>query len=388
MLWPFAINWINAPLLRLEWLTDVQISRNDTELCTQLRSGARRTLRFETVVGTDAERVLYENLLLANQADIFQLPWWPNQLWITESLAIGDDVIAVTDTTARGISAGDEVALIHDLQSAIAIVDSVSINEITLVDTLAAAWPIGTKVCRVFDARIQPQQQLRYLNDCVMTADVEFSAIDEWLETYTETADYLGYSVLRILSEASEELTIEYSRNMAVFDNQTGARHWRDISGFARRTRPHRFVCEGMSEITTLFNWLAARMGRVNPFWYPTHQHDFQVLANITSGATQITVANAKHTTAHGQPGRNHLFIKLRNGTVFYRRITSIVEINSTTERVNISSALGTTVAMADIEIACYLQLMRLSSDAVEISYNTDDKITCVVGLTCKRDDA
>lgn len=388
MLWPFAINWASSPLLRLEWLTDVQSSTNDAELCTELRSGARRTLSFETLAATDAERVIFENMLLANQGEVFQLPWWPDQVWITAALEIGDDVATVTDPAGRGIIAGVTVVLIHDLDNAIAIVDSVAGNEITFVDPLLAAFPIGTKIVRVFDARIKPQQPLRFLTDRVMTAEVEFSAVDDWTDTYTETADYLGYAVLRLLSEASEELAIEYSRNMSVFDSQTGSRSYRDVSGFARRTRPHRFVCEGMSEVTDLFNWLAARRGRANPFWYPTHQQDFQVLSNITSGATQINVANLKHTLAHGQPGRNHLFIKLRNGTVFYRRITSIVEINSTTERLTISSALGTAVAIADIEIACYLQLMRLSSDTVEISYNTDDKITCVVGLTCKRDDA
>lgn len=389
MLWPFAVNWNTPPLLRLEWLTAVQLSRNDSEFTAELRDGARRTLRFETLVGaTDAERMLYENILIANQGEVFQLPWWPDQLWITAALAIGDDVIAVTDTTGRAIAAGDEVALIHELQSAIAIVDSVTDSEITLVDPLVAAWPVGTKVVRVFDARIQPQQPLRYLNDRVMAAEVEFSALEEWIAAFTETADYLGLSVLRLLNEASEDLTVEYSRNMVVFDNQIGRRDWRDISGFARRTRPHRFVCDGITEVTDLFNWLAARRGRANHFWLPTQQHDFQVLANITSSAVQITVANAKHTIAYGQPGRNHLFIKLRNGTVFYRRITAIVEINSTTERLTISSALGAAVNFADIEIACYLQLMRLSSDAVEIRYDTDSSVTCVVGLTSVRDDA
>lgn len=388
MLWPFAINWATAPVLRLEWLTSVLLSRDDTEQCDELRAGARRTLRFDTVVETDAERVFYENMLLANQGNVFQLPWWPNQLWITAPIVSGDDTVAVTNTTGRGIAPGDSVALVYELRSQLAVVDSVTENEIVLTATLAAAWPVGTKLVRVFDARIQPSQQLTYLNDRVMTAQVQFDAIDEWTDNYTEAADYLGLAVMSLVSEATDDLVIDISRNMALFDNKTGKRQWDDVSGFARRTRPHRFVCDGMDEVISLFNFLAARRGRANRFWLPTFQHDFLVTANITSVSTQIMVANRLHSLAHGQPGRNHLFIKLRNGTVFYRRITSIVEVNSTTERVNISSALGTAVTISNIEIMCYLQLSRLSSDAVEIQYDTDDKVQCVFGLTAVRDDA
>lgn len=390
MLCPFAINWSSDPVLRLEWKTEVQISKDDTEFVTELRTGARRTLRFETVVGqTDAERVLFENILLAGQGETFQLPWWPQQLWLTAPIAIAATSIPVTTTTGREFSAGDAVALIHYDQnrSALAVVDSVAENEIVLTAGVAAAWPVGTKLVRVFDARLKPQQPLNYLNDRVLVAEVEFNALQEWQQEVSETADYLGLPILQSLTDASENLTQEVSRNISEFDNETGKRDWFDISGYARRTRSHRFVCDGMEEVPAFFNWLAARRGRANSFWLPTQQHDIEVTANITSGATQILVKNTKHTLAYKQPGRNHLFIKLKSGTVYCRKITALTEVNSTTERITMNSALGTAVAMGEIEIVCYLQLMRLSSDAVEVTYKTDECITCNIGLTAKRDD-
>jgi hypothetical protein len=389
MLWPFPINWSSSPLLRIEWLTEVQVSRDDTELASQLRDGARRKLRFETIVGeTDEERVLFENMLLANQSEVFQLPWWPQQVWVTEEIVSTANMFAVSNTAGRGFVSGGAAALVNGMRSQLVTVSVPLANSVTLMAPVGSVWPAGTKLVPVFDARIQPQQTLRYLTDRVMIAEVEFDAINEWTDTYTETDDYLGLSVLQSLTDFSEDMSHEYSRNLAVFDNETGSRNWIDISNRARRTRPHRFYCAGMDEITTLFNWLAARRGRLNRFWMPTNQQDFKCTTNITSGTTQIQVANYKHLLAHGQPGRNHLFIKLRNGTVFYRRITSIVEINSNTERLTISSALGVAVATTDIEIMCYLQLMRLSSDAVEIRYDTDEHVLCAVGLTCVRDDA
>lgn len=267
------------------------------------------------------------------------------------------------------------------------LVDSVDENEVVLTAAVSTAWAVGTKLVRVFDARLKPQQPFSYLNDRVLVAEVEFSALDEWVPDVTETAEYLGYSVLKTLSEASEEMAVEFSRNVIEFDNETGKRDWFDVSGKARRSRPHNFICQGMDELDNFFAWLASRRGRANPFWLPTQQQDIEVLANITSSATQFLIKNAKHALAYKQPGRNHIFIKLKSGTIFYRRITALTELNSTTERITINSALGTTVAVGDIEIVCYLQLMRLTSDTVEVTYKTDECVTSRIGLTAKRDD-
>lgn len=387
MLWPFAINWVTAPTLRLEWLTEVQLSRDDTELCFSLRDGARRTLQFETIVGTDAERVLYENLLISQQANVFQLPWWPQQVWVTQPVNVGDIAVAVTDTTGRDFVPGSLVALVHELRVQLATVESANGNSVTLTDDVDSAWPLGTKVVPVFDARIQSQQSLRYKTDVVMTAEVQFDAINEWTATYSETGDYLNYPVLTKLTEASDDLVVDVSRNMNVVDNKSGRRYYADLSGYSRRSRPHRFVCDGITEVVELFNWLTARRGRVNPFWLPTQQRDFTVTQNISAAATQIMVTNQQHNLVHGQPGRNHVFIKLKNGTVFHRRISAVEVVNVSNERITINASLGIVVNIADIEIACYLQLMRLSSDAVEVRFDTDSIVTCVVGLTSKRDD-
>src|SRR5690606_32766872 len=116
------------------------------------------------LVGTDAERVQYENILIAGQADEYQLPWWPQQVWVTAPIADTDTVIAVTDTTRRDITPGAQVAVVSELRAVLATVDSVTTNSVTLTAAVGE-WPVGTKVVPVFNARIQSQQRLRYLTD-------------------------------------------------------------------------------------------------------------------------------------------------------------------------------------------------------------------------------
>lgn len=385
MLWPFAINWEQTPLLRLEWLTQVQQAKDDTELVIQLRTGARRTLRFNTIVGTDAERVQYENILISAQGETFQLPWWPHQIWVTAPIAVSDVVLAVTATESKEILPGATVALVNEMRAVLATVDSVTANNVTLTEPVGA-WPAGTKVVPVFDARINAQQPITYLTDALLTAEVEFTALHEWIVEHTETADYLGYPVLTQQTEWSNDLTVEVARNIAVFDNQTGVVHYTDISGRSRRTRSHRIIADGATELTAVFNWLAARAGRFKPFWQPTNQNDFLLLQNISNVAVNLVVANWRHAIAYGQPGRMHVMIKLRSGAVFYRRVTAVVAINEHSELITIDAALGVAAAIENVDMMCYLQFTRLSSDAVEVAYETDLAATVALGLTVKRE--
>lgn len=386
MLWPFAINWESRVLLRLEWLNQVQLSKNDTELVTQLRTGARRTLRFETLVGTDAERVQYENILIAGQADEYQLPWWPQQVWVTAPIADTDTVIAVTDTTRRDLAPGAQVAVVNELRAVLATVDSLTTNSVTLTAAVGE-WPVGTKVVPVFDARIQSQQRLRYLTDAIMTAEVEFRATDEWVGTPADEADdYRGYPVLLPQSDWSEDLSVEISRAMAVFDNQTGVINYIDQADFSRSTRSHRFVVAGIDQLGELFNWLAARKGRYTPLWLPSNQNDFAVRNSISSGAITITVDNWRHADVVGEPGRQDIMIKLRDGTLFYRRIEDVEVLDADSERLTIDSALGVAVTPADIDIVSYLRFVRLASDAVEVAYENDLLALVAVSFVGKRE--
>lgn len=389
MLWPFEINWERDVVERLEYLTNVLLARDDTEQRIQLRSGARRSLRFNTLVGSDIERTRYENTLIAGQPNTFELPLFMDAAWITTPIIDAEIVVASLDSTAfKSFVNGGQVLLMNAQHWKIADVTTFDAATITLThEDGIGDWPLGTKIIPLVPARLNAAQPLRYLTDNVMTAEVEFALVDEWQgDAVVEANDFNGYPVYLNRSDFSEDITASIERNLNVFDNQVGAIEVTDIAGLHRFSKNHRWVLGSHVEIATFKQWLSQRVGRLNPFYLLSHSQDFVVQNPIASDAVFFSVANAGHALVVNETGRRDICIQLNNGTRFYRRITAVDVINSTTETVTINAALGVAITPADIRCVSYLRLMRLASDSIELAYKSDGVVTVALGLLSVRD--
>lgn len=385
MLWPFSINWRRDPIERLEWLTSILVSKNDTEEAVSVRTGARRFLSVSTLAAGDAERVRYENTVIAGQADSYELPLFMDASIVTAAVGASDDVIAVDTTVGKSFSVGAEVVLLNEFSAAIETVESIEEDSITLAGA-PGEFPVGTKIIPLVKARIQAAQPLTYLSDGVMTADVDFSFDDEWIGSpASESADYRGYPVYIARSAWGENRAAQIGRNIHVFDNVVGKPGYTDKSGIHRARYPHQWVLANRQELADFRAWIAARRGRYAPFWTPSNLDDFKVTSNISSGATTIVVANRKHALVAGEIGRRDIMIELHNGTRYYRRITDIAP-SGATETLTINAALGANVATSDIARVSYMRLMRLASDTVEIAYKKDDVAIVKLNFMSKRD--
>ncbi len=386
--WPFPLNWGSKPSLRLEWLTEVISSRSGTEQRFKLRNGARVSTRFENQLRDDRARVIFENLLLSGQAEEFGLPWWPGNIATMSASEAGDTSLSVTDTSYSGISAGgDSIALVNDYRSEVILAQSVGNNVIELDSPLVGSWPRGSTVSPLKTARLRSSQPLRYLTDRVAVADVEFHLTEDMLISSTEVPAYLGSPILFEKTEASGPVQSDVVRSMAVFDNQTGLRAWRELGALSGRTRSHRFMCRNAQQLDNLILWLFNRSGRYNPFWQPTNQQDFKVLNAISAGSTTVLVENRGHVSSLGQPGRNHIMLQLRDGSYVAKRIASASSINANTELLTLETPIEAQIALNQIDTACYLQYVRLATDAVEVIYETQHVATCSTVFQLLRDD-
>jgi hypothetical protein len=220
-----------------------------------------------------------------------------------------------------------------------------------------------------------------------MTAEVEFLLTAEWQGVaLTEAADFNGYPVYLQRSDWGDDLTAQIERNLSVFDNAIGAVHFNDVAGVHRFNRQYRLVLGTRAEIDHFKKWLAARAGRLNPFYLPSNSNDFTVQNAIADDETFISVANAGHAFVAGEIGRRDIVIELNNGTRYYRTIIAADAINASTETITINTALGVDVAPSDIRCVSYLRLMRLASDGVEVAYKTDGVATVALGFVSVRE--
>lgn len=393
---PFSPDWGERVTERLEWLTDMLPARDGREQRVRLRAAPRRSLEYEAIFGGDEARVLAENLFHAMQDRQLLVPDWLAQAWLTQPAAAGSTVLHVGD--AGGLAAGMDALLVGEvgapgaLASEAVTVASVAAGEVHLAAGLAAAWPAGARVAPALACTLQGATTLRYLADNLARAALELRCnAPAAIAPAVESADYLGLPVLLAQTNWSEQPEAEYDRLVDELDNQVGTPRVEDRNGLPGMQRSHRWLLGDRSAILAFKRWLAARAGRLMPFWHPSNQADVRVVATIGAAATTITVqrcgwAELWAAGAAARQGRRDLMIVGTAGARWYRRITAAAAAGATTETLTISAPLGTALAVGDVALICVMRLVRLSSDVVEIVYHTDGVAEATLGLVTLHD--
>lgn len=387
---PYSPDWGERVTERLEWLTDVLPARDGSEQRVRLRNGPRRSLEYDVILGGDAQRVLAENRLHAAQDRQVIVPDWLNQAWLTQAAAAAATTLQVDD--ARGLSAGMAALMVSGTDTAAVTVSAVAGNTATLSAGLAAAWPMGARVAPSLACTLMGATTLRYQADDVARATLELRCNAEaQITAASDAADYLGRPVLLPQTNWSEAPEGEYDMLVDELDNLVGRPRVEARNGMAGMQRNHRWLLESRGAVMSFRSWLAARAGRLTPFWHPSNHDDVRVVAAIASGATAITVerrgwAEMWAAGAAARYGRSDLMIVSTAGTRWYRRITNAAVASATTETLTISAALGTELALGAVAMVSVMRLVRLASDAVEIVHHTDGVAEVALGLVTLHD--
>lgn len=387
MIFPFAPDWSADVIERLSWLTDVIPAAGGGEQRVRVREGARRTIEFQVVLGGDRERVSAHNIIGAAAGDVL-LPLWLDAPWLVAAAPSTTDVVPVHTTVDHDLAVGDDVALLHEGASEQGVVAAVAAGSVDLVEPLQATWPAGARLAPLVPAQLRPDVQLVYPSDNTGRSTFTFDLVGEWIGTpAAETADYRGYTVLLPQTDWTEEVGDDLQHTLQVFDGDTGARSTTATTGVLKAQRVHRWALDGRPAIAAFRAWLAARAGRLVPFWQPSNQADLRVMLDIGSSATTITVEDRgfwRHFAGGERAsaiGRRDLMLVSSNGTRWFRRITNAQPMVDGRELITIDSALGSALPVSAVQMVSVMRLVRLAADTVEIAYSTDALARVALGL-------
>jgi len=385
--WLFRLN--GQVLERLEWLTDVIQAFDGSEQRVQLREFPRRGFEYAISV-SDRERRLAENLLYSWQARVFAMPVWMDSSTLAADVNAGATTINV-DTTHRDYHAGGLVGLmISPTEYEILEIDTVGGSSITLGSATTINWPANeTFIFPLRAARMPDQLQLIRFTGADASTRLRWQCVDDSSHTAaTEATTYRSYPVMLLKPNWTEDLRQDYVRKLQVLDARTSGLFIDDEAGGPILLQSHRWLLNGRAEIDAFRQWLYARKGRLTAFWMPTWAQDFKVVAGIGHSALTIDVEHSGYTIEVDEGiARRDIRIELRNGSVYYRRITQSVEVDADTERLTINAALGVTVTAADIALVSIMHLVRLDADSAEIAWWTWDVAEAALTVRGARDD-
>lgn len=382
-LWMIAPDWANNLTETLTSLTDVQQSVDGSQVRQPCRDVPRREWEFP-IIAEGTERQIMENALFDWSSRKWALPVWVDATWLTAQLPSGTDTIVMDTTGLDFVEGGLLVFYVSASSFEMAEILALTTAQITLKQATVNAWGKGARLLPCRSATLTDYPSLSRQSDQQVSAQVRFMAAEDcdWPAIAPATM-YLGIPVLETRSNEPQDLAAAYGRQIVTVDNDLGIPTIDDFSDQSWPTQAFYWLVQGRAERAALRSLLRWLDGRGNALWLPTGNADITLAATIGAADTAITVTWAGIARfVFGKPGRQHIRIELKSGTVFYRKLTGATDPDQVTEQLAIGTALGVNVTPAQVRKISWMMLATLNSDRVELGHVHESQGTATASVT------
>ena len=386
--WTLPPNWTEPLIETLAWLTDVQIAVAGTVTRTPLREAPHRSWEF-AVLADRVERRWVEHALFDWTARVWALPVFVDTTRLGAPLVAGAVEVPV-DATGLDFAVGSLAMLWRDVATyELVEVAQVANGRIALRAPTRRAWPVGTRLMPCRTARLTDAPELRRHTDRLMSTQLRFEATEpcDWPAALPATR-YRGFPVLQHRGDETTDPVASFARRFELLDGEVGRTHADDLSGFAWTMQSHAWRLFGRTERAAHRSLLYGLQGRAEALWLPTGMDDLEVLETIGETALTLTVVACGVTRSlRQQAGRRHVRIELVDGAVFHRAIEASNELTlangDLAERLRLDAALGRTITPERVRLVCWMALVTLAGDTVELRHHADSDglLDCAVSF-------
>lgn len=369
-----------APIVEiLEWVTKIR-DADGFETRASLRDAPRATLRYEVLIDGHDRRSL-ENLVFDGQARAYGVPLWHKEAELSADITIGDLTITVLDTTYREFELDGLAVVWQDSETFETLqIDSFDGTTITFKSAFTSAFSAGALVMpvkaallldEVGQARWRVNLQADTFSFVVLDNDVSIADVSGY-NSYTPTG-----GVARVLLDdynfvSGAQVKEAWRRAIRVLDNDTGFPAIFTEQDVSREASQKGFVTKTRAELFKVRGLLHELKGRKKSFYLPSWFPDMEVVADITSADTAITIKDVDYTNLVAQRSpRNVIRLVQVDGTAGDPKlVTASSKPGAGEESISISpDTMGQTVAIADIDRVEYIKKTRFDTDRVEIRH-------------------
>lgn len=388
VLFPFRPNWSSGYDETFEYKAWVLPAADGSEQSGSVWGNRPRRKLDYTILVNGKQTQKLENLLFGWQSRFFGVPHWSEVSKLTANASANALVIQL-DTTLRSFEPGALIVIhLNDDVFESREIESLTATSITLTTPLGTAWPVGSRVYPTFVASINGSLSGRRLTDNIMQMPVSFECEPSVTPAITAiggaTPMYQGEELyLAKLNWAG--LSTAFVSDREDIDMGTGRVKLYSPSGFTRPTRTHNWHMKSRAETSDFLAWVGRREGRARPFYAPTWNEDFKLIADIVNPASGIDVEENEYAPLVAlRPARRDIVVLARDGTYHARRITGTAATTGGV-RLLLDSPITTTLPRSAVKRVCLLQLYRQAADDITIRWLTDKVGTAEVQLMSKR---
>jgi len=350
-----------APLSEvLEWRTEIQTSRDGTDIAKRLRSCPRQRIAASFPV-PPAQAARAVNIVYGARTLTWAVPLWQDAQAVGAVSSGASEVLC--DPSEVDLRASS-LALLWEGPAAYEVVevDTVASDRVALLATVSGTYTGATLVpLRVGKVLTDPTRETTGYNGAVR---LSFSVTDNVAYTPAAPDQFLSEDVYfdpHLLPGA--KIGDTYTVLQETVDQDTGIFDVVTPWTYPRVVRPYAVVCVDRSEAWAFRQWLHRRAGRHRPFWTPTFEPD---LAPSGSGSITTTLVVLDEDFDTFSAGRLHIAVEDTDGN-WYPRTVSGFTPGAGTVSLTLSSSLG--IAYSDIARISYLGRKRLDTDRIEMRW-------------------
>lgn len=370
----FRPNWKTQFTDRLEWKTEVHVSRNGTEQRIKLRDVPRRTWSFSITAARD-EFQLLDTLLASKQSAFVTVPFWPDKSNVAIGSAIGTTIFAI-DTVDRDYYIGGPVVIgTGPLNCEELKVAAITPYQITVEIGCLQQWPAGSFIAPARQCRFSQSLSVSRPTAKITTMPITLTVNDVTAVTPWFDPAYV-YKTLDVhvrKPNRAEDVTVEYKRMAELIDFDTGIIELDDAAKRPFNVRSYSYLLRDRATIAQFRAWLHQRAGQLNPFWSPTWERNLEPISPLAGTATMTLVNQGMNILFDGLPGRTDAALRQANGSWQFKGINAFAAAfgTPTQETVTFDSATNVAGNASEFALCCFLERVVLNADAVEIVYHT-----------------
>ena len=371
VVWPFIPQTKHKEML--EWKTDILPSFN-SEQRLALRAAPRQSFSYQFYF--DPKQFSKAKAIATQWAHrVYGIPVWSEATRLG-SLSQGITEILM-DTSFADYRAND-IILIWSSDTDYLAAENLSVlaDRITLKLPLERSFTNAYVMPMRFSRTLQGIDFKRGPNELIVANGTFQVSANADLGSAVGYPQHRGKDVLTDHTIIVGDLSERISRSITAFDNGSGPisvdvnSNWITSSkslSFDTLTRQARWAAR---------RWIHSRRGRQRGFWLPSWNQDLRILEDVGSSASALTVEPISYPLYYGV---TDIMIQLKNGNRIFARVLSGAKNLDGNEVLTLDSQVGTSFAVADIDLACFMSHVRFNTDRVEINHDVAGRFATMI---------
>jgi hypothetical protein len=383
-------NWAERVFQRRKWKTSIQTSINGLEKRSQLYSWPRKALRY-TALCLDMEESNYlRRKIRKNLSNIIGVPVWSEEVKLSSIAPMDQNVLNVVSTAHAQFEVGG-YCLITNKYNTYEKKQIYSVTETSIVveENLVLTWAQNNYVYPLLICTINPTQNI--MSEVAGYDKIQFeyneifeydrlNEVDHFVFSDPSYVEYKGYPVFTVKPNWGTAVNVD-SINLYEELEYLGPKEIDSTFSETDWVFSASFLNLSNSELLEILQFFDMCRGRLNPFWFPTFNHDIQVTEGFNSTDTVLTINDVDWESDWGinQIVGKYLCFSFPDETEVYRKIVSAPSSTS----IELNAAIGVTLSsnLKNLKVS-FLIFGRFDLD--EIEYGRITNTACEMQLKFK----